>query len=394
MEEGEGFFRKRPKLYTADGEVVLDEIRPPWARAALRASASEVGTSATPATPQRARDKLVGTMFEKVAAARQELEVILDTLGELERGEHLTVGGVEKLRTTFQTQEPVLRSERKRRQLTSIVGAFRRAHASLNAKMDASEAFYSDLRRLQRRWKVKESAKNAETGFCFDLSLRQLDASVDPVDIRKDQSTGELYVVADVPGEDGASDVRACGAVEVDALLSRLQAAFLSDLFCRALYRKMTYASIRDSPALVQSGLSNFLGLMRGGAAGPPSDEALLLRLRSAFLDMLPRDENSFVEVMEEVSRGVAHSELRRKALGAMQGPMGASGYRVGCESGLFRSVVRAQCRRTGSFLKATLREGTDIELECSGLEVSGFEEGRMKCTLSKLEEVARSLSG
>ena len=152
MEEGEGFFRKRPKLYTADGEVVLDEIRPPWARAALRASASEVGTSATPATPQRARDKLVGTMFEKVAAARQELEVILDTLGELERGEHLTVGGVEKLRTTFQTQEPVLRSERKRRQLTSIVGAFRRAHASLNAKMDASEAFYSDLRRLQRRW--------------------------------------------------------------------------------------------------------------------------------------------------------------------------------------------------------------------------------------------------
>lgn len=348
--------RKRPRSYTPEGEEVLDEARPPWssvARAALQASTSDSLEPPRPflrldkkddegrkdeearseANERKRRNESIARMFEKIFAAKSELEVILDTLGELQRGTMLTIGGVEKPRTKLADQAPILAAERKRKQLASISSSFRDAHAALSAKVRASETFYADLRRLQRKWKVRQSARNPQTGFCFDLSFNQLDLEHNPIEILKEDA-GDLYIVVDsLGGENEArnGEIKAVGAAQVDRVLTAVQNNHLRSNFRQALCRKMHYAAARDVLHAKEVGLSALLTLTKGAAhlaaATPMAEAALRLWTHKAFLKMFEGNKNEFAWVIDRFCSILQHEDHKARVLEILSSKVPSRGF-------------------------------------------------------------------
>ena len=420
VDEGEGVVRKKPKLYTPEGEEVQEDLRPPWcsvARTALQASGSgKTESLADPKTTnkeehekqvkvdqaQRDRGTRIRSMFEHIAAAKSELEVMIDTLSELQRGSLLTIGGIEKSETKLRQQAPILATERKSKQLSSIASMFRDAHASLSSKVLTSKTFYTDLRRLHRNWKIKHSAKNPQTGFCFDLSFGQLDFESNKIEICR-ESNGKLYIVvnnSDPESESaGQSELRAAGAVEVDRLLRKVQGDMLRRIFNQALHRKVSHTLIVDH--LYTSELGGFLPFClsnntTGHAAGV-LERALYIRMVRAFLDMFERNENKFLPLLEIVSGILKHEQEKERVLERLQSDLPRQKY-LQCyldESCATRSGLKIQKNGSSNHLCVYIR-GDSIQVERESFpsqSLDKFCEGRFDCSYSKLKQFAWCLS-
>lgn len=285
---------KRPLGYDEAGvETLVEEPKAPWcdaARAALRRTASSSPSTALDrggndrdAQLQRDVATAIGDAFAAAAAARSEVEVIIDTLSELEQGQRLTVAGSKKQRTRFSaSQRATLAIARKRNQLASVAGSLRQTHEALSREVTSGNRFHEDLARLQRAWKVRRSPSNASTGFCFDLSLRQLQELANEPNQRVEifrTAEGELYV------EDRGAARRIAGVAPVHAYLRTAQTVLLN-----AVFETLAMRAFRD-PTLLRrdpAGAAAHAGLLAAHRAGlAAADPAVSVRLRAGFLDAL-----------------------------------------------------------------------------------------------------------
>ena len=216
--------RKKPKVYTPEGNEVLDVMRPPWAkdaRIALQSMSNTNGGAETATTSaskenededtlrnlsdekkkgfeseesrlKERRDKLV-KLVGHIQAAKNELEVIVDAVSQLGKG--LTIGGVAAAQATKRmsgrngNNGNVLALERKKKQLESCSHIFKEAHGMLQRTLEVSKSESSGLRKLRRKWKVSQSPSSS-SGFHVDLSIPAIDVKVEPVGIEKEHTSG------------------------------------------------------------------------------------------------------------------------------------------------------------------------------------------------------------
>ena len=310
--------RKKPKVYTPEGNEVLDVMRPPWARdarIALQSMNNTNGGAETATTSaskgnddedtsrnlsdekkkgseesrlKERRDTLV-KLVGYLQAARSELEVIVDAVSQLGKG--LTIGGVAAAQATKRmsgrnrNNGNVLALERKKKQLESCSHIFKEAHGMLQRTLEVSKSESSGLRKLRRKWKVSQSPLSS-SGFHVDLSIPAIDVKVEPVGIEKEHTSGPA-------------------AEAFDERLRKRMESIVDSAFETAMTRGGGSLSF-----LEEKGGG---GEASGGTSWAAAEKAIRIHLKAKFLDMFRTNRNGFPKALQSASAILRHEEQKSR---------------------------------------------------------------------------------
>jgi len=312
--------RKKPKVYTPEGNEVLDVMRPPWAkdaRIALQSMSNTNGGAETATTSaskenededtlrnlsdekkkgfeseesrlKERRDKLV-KLVGHIQAAKNELEVIVDAVSQLGKG--LTIGGVAAAQATKRmsgrngNNGNVLALERKKKQLESCSHIFKEAHGMLQRTLEVSKSESSGLRKLRRKWKVSQSPSSS-SGFHVDLSIPAIDVKVEPVGIEKEHTSGPAAEAFD------------------EGLRKRME-SIVDSAFETAMTRGGGSLSF-----LEEKGGG---GEASGGTSWAAAEKAIQIHLKAKFLDMFRTNRNGFPKAVQSASAILRHEEQKSR---------------------------------------------------------------------------------
>ncbi|GAQ90133.1 hypothetical protein KFL_006040050 [Klebsormidium nitens] len=152
-----------------------------------------LGGAAGGAAENAGRQQWMRELGEQLAAAQEELNIMLDVIHQVEAGTLVTVENVQRPKPTLAEHKDDV-AKRVGMKQAATQSAHERLQAvaqRIKSTVDTDQAFYDDLRRLQADWKVKRLVSHGRVRFLVDLSLPPPMRGAPPVSSRLRSSLPE-----------------------------------------------------------------------------------------------------------------------------------------------------------------------------------------------------------
>lgn len=167
----------RVKRFDQQGheELETSDTRTFQAAAEAAAQAADTGAALAEDSDDAAPQPAAATpreVIEKLAAAKGELDVILDLINLVEAQQYLEVSNI-ALETNAQQeqQQQALRLKQKCLQLKDAGSWLRRGAAALKAHSSKDDYFFAQLAHLQQHWNIKRSYQGTGGNLQIDVAL-------------------------------------------------------------------------------------------------------------------------------------------------------------------------------------------------------------------------------